>query len=437
MKRKLNSRFIGLSIAVIVLLTISLTFIFYHQMREQVRADLAGALQLIEEGSEVTPRALASRYDSEDHLRITLIDADGTVLFDNWANASKMENHQGREEVKTAEETGRGFSVRDSETRGINSYYYAEKLSNGKVLRVAREAKGIWSLFVDMMPAAIIIGGVAIVISVLLTHALTRQLIKPINEMAKNIDNYTIVPEYRELDPFVHKIRSQHEDILKAAKMRQDFTANVSHELKTPLTAISGYAEIIENGMAGPRETRSFAVEIHKNADRLLKLINDIIQLSQLDQAREGENFQSMDLYESVKKCAETLSVNAEKRKVIFEYDGEPCPITGDPAMIEELIYNLGENAIRYNNPGGYVNIFARHVAGHPVLTVADNGIGIPKDQQDRVFERFYRVDKSRSKATGGTGLGLSIVKHIVELHDARLNLESEPGQGTTISVIF
>ena len=437
MKRKLNSRFIGLSILIILVLTLLLTFIFYRQMRAQVHADLSGAMELVKESGQTDAEDLGSRYSEENHLRITLIGGDGTVLFDNWVDAKEMQNHADRKEVRDALETGRGFAVRASETRGINSYYYAERLEDGNVLRVARDAKGIWSLFMDIMPAALLIAGGAIALSILLTHALTRQLIKPINSMARNIDNYTIKPEYKELEPFVHKIRTQHEDILKAAKMRQDFTANVSHELKTPLTAISGYAELIESGMAGPTETRTFASEIHKNADRLLKLINDIIQLSQLDTAKEGENFQSLDLYESVQKCAKALSVNAEKRKIILECDGEPCRMMGDPAMIEELIYNLGENAIRYNNPDGYVNITAKHIAGHPVLTVEDNGIGIPRDQQDRVFERFYRVDKSRSKATGGTGLGLSIVKHIVELHDARIDLRSEVGKGTTISVIF
>ena len=238
--------------------------------------------------------------------------------------------------------------------------------------------------------------------------------------------------------PFVNTIRAQHENILMAAKVRQDFTANVSHELKTPLTAISGYAELIENHMVDPGQETRFAHEIQQNANRLLSLINDIIRLSELD-SKEGDDLScdTLDLDEIATECVKGLKVNAQKQKISLSYEGQPCEIRGNRDMIIELIDNLGQNAIRYNNEGGYVHIRVTKEDGRPQLLVEDNGIGIPKDQQERIFERFYRVDKSRSKQTGGTGLGLAIVKHIVALHDAEIKLESEPGKGTTIRVLF
>lgn len=243
-------------------------------------------------------------------------------------------------------------------------------------------------------------------------------------------------PPYRELVPFASMIRKQHTDILSAAKARQDFSANVSHELKTPLTAISGYAELIEAGMVDEEKQKHFIQEIRKNAQRLLSLINDIIRLSELDRTDSQSTFDKFDLNEIVLECMEALDVNAKNRQVTLEYTGEKCNICGSKEMMRELTDNLVQNAIRYNKPNGSVWVEV-HGGDQPRLVVKDNGIGIPADEQQRIFERFYRVDKSRSKATGGTGLGLAIVKHIVEIHDAKLSLESELGQGTTITVNF
>ena len=219
--------------------------------------------------------------------------------------------------------------------------------------------------------------------------------------------------------------------------MRQDFTASVTHELKTPLTAISGYAELVENKMVSEEQTNVFAGEIRKNAERLLTLINDIIRLSELDHAELSTEFDAIDLYVLAQECAELLRVNASRRNISFVLTGEPCTIRGNRDMLRELIENLCQNAIRYNNEGGIVEVSVNQLEGRAILSVRDNGIGIPKEHQSRVFERFYRVDKSRSKATGGTGLGLAIVKHIVAIHSAEIVLESEVGQGTTIQILF
>lgn len=220
--------------------------------------------------------------------------------------------------------------------------------------------------------------------------------------------------------------------------MRQEFTANVSHELKTPLTAISGYAEIMENGMAAQEDMIHFAGEIHRNANRLLGLINDTIRLSELDVTDGTVLSEQLDLYEIARNCVQTLQIKADKLKVSLILEGETCMLLVNKEMMHELLYNLCDNAIRYNNVGGNVLVrIGTNEEGNCYLEVKDTGIGISKEHQERVFERFYRVDKSRSKQTGGTGLGLAIVKHIVVQNHAVLQMESEVGQGTMIRVLF
>ena len=225
-------------------------------------------------------------------------------------------------------------------------------------------------------------------------------------------------------------------ELKKAEGIRSEFTANVSHELKTPLTAISGYAELIEHGMSG-ENTERFASEIHKNAARLLTLINDIIQLSQLDGGKKDVEYRDLDLFPLARECVDMLQMNAQKQNVTIRVQGGEAPVFADKQLMEELIYNLCDNAIRYNKKDGTVTVTAGIENGHTFLSVKDTGIGISAEHQERVFERFYRVDKSRSKATGGTGLGLAIVKHIVAQHGAKLTLESEQGKGTEIRVEF
>ena len=309
-------------------------------------------------------------------------------------------------------------------------------LENGTVLRVATDAKSLWSVFLSVAPViAVIVCGI-IGVCVVLSHFLTKQLLKPIEMMALNIENAEYESPYNELEPFSEMLRVQRAEILSAAKARQDFTANVSHELKTPLTSILGYAELLENGMEVEEQRIHFCREIHKNAERLLALINDILRLSEMDQGYAPE-FENLDLYEAVCECMEGLQVNARQRQIMLALGGEHCTIRGNRFMIKELIENLVQNAIRYNNPEGKVMITVEKREDRTILMVKDNGIGIPASEQQRIFERFYRVDKSRSKATGGTGLGLAIVKHIVEIHDAKLELDSAPGVGTTITVWF
>lgn len=440
MKRKINTRLVLIAILAVLASTISTTIVYYNLFQRQIRNDLSVSAKLLKdthyfENSDINPDNIDLSTDISE-LRVTWVDTDGTVLYDNDASTTVLGNHSDRPEIQEAFENGVGECVRRSDTMNKNTFYYAVLLDNKTVLRVSTEAGSIWSVFLAVSPMIMLIVIIIVGVCIALSHMLTRQLIAPIEKMAQNMEDASMEPPYKELVPFASMIRKQHTDILSAAKARQDFSANVSHELKTPLTAISGYAELIEAGMVDEEKQKHFILEIRKNAQRLLSLINDIIRLSELDRTDSQSAFEKFDLNEIVSECMEALDVNAKNRQVTLEYTGEKCNICGSKEMMRELTDNLVQNAIRYNKPNGSVWVEV-HGGDQPRLVVKDNGIGIPADEQQRIFERFYRVDKSRSKATGGTGLGLAIVKHIVEIHDAKLSLESELGQGTTITVYF
>lgn len=441
MKSKINIRLVGIAILAVLATVIGITIIYYGLFQKQVRADLSVSAKLLKdthyfESVNINADKIDLSTDINE-LRVTWIDEDGTVLYDNDASAELLSNHNDRPEIQEAFEKGSGEAIRKSDTMNKTTFYYAVLLDNGTVLRVATNAQSLWSVFMSVAPIIALIILLIIAICIAISHMLTKQLLLPIETMAKNLEDSDYESPYKELDPLAEMLRSQHTDILAAAKARQDFTANVSHELKTPLTAISGYAELLEGGMAGEEQQKHFYQEIRKNADRLLALINDIIRLSELDRKGYESTFEEVDLYEIAKECLDELLVNAKQRSVTISVEGESCNVRGSRDLLKELIENLSQNAIRYNNLGGKVLISISQKDSRAMLTVKDNGIGIPASEQERVFERFYRVDKSRSKATGGTGLGLAIVKHIVEIHDAKIELDSAPGVGTTMTVIF
>jgi len=441
MKRKINVRLVGIAILAIITTVIGITITYYSLFQKQVRVDLSVSAKLLKD----THYFESVNIDTDDidlstdinELRVTWIGKDGTVLYDNDTQAELLTNHIDRPEIQEAFEKGEGEAVRKSDTMNKNTFYYAVLLDNGTVLRVATNAQSLWSVFMSVAPIIVLIILLIIAICIAISHMLTKQLLLPIEIMAENLENSDYESPYKELDPLSEMLRSQHTDILAAAKARQDFTANVSHELKTPLTAISGYAELLEGEMVDAGQQKHFYQEIRKNADRLLALINDIIKLSELDQKEHEPVFEKIELYDIAKECMEELTISAKKRNVTISLEGEECEIRGNRDMIKELIENLSQNAIRYNNPGGKAMISVTKKDGRALLTVKDNGIGIPASEQQRIFERFYRVDKSRSKATGGTGLGLAIVKHIVEIHDAKIELDSAPDVGTSVTIMF
>ena len=416
-------------------------FVFRKAFTAQAWNGLEQEAELVSAGYELTdqqPQEL-THFVTED-LRITLISQDGSVLFDS-ATDQPMENHLSRPEIKQAISDGVGKDIRDSQTMDYETYYYAVLLPTGEILRVAQDAETIWSIYDSSIPAIVLSCVAVMMAAAILAGLLTKALVQPVLNMTEDLDHIQDNVPYKELIPFAESIHSDRILRENNEKMRQEFTANVSHELKTPLTSISGYAELIETGIAKPEDVQGFAQKIHVEATRMLQLVNDILQLSKLDNASETGSMPAMevvDLLDVAKECVERQKLNARRAYISLSYLGESAPVRGSRDLLDELCQNLCDNAIRYNRPGGKVQITtACNRDGHCTLTVADNGIGIPKEAQSSVFERFYRVDKSRSKATGGTGLGLAIVKHIARIHDARIKLESQVDEGTTITVTF
>ena len=488
--------------------------------------------------------------------RVTLISPDGSVLFDNSATPTEMENHLDREEIREAMEKGEGYSVRRSTTLSDLKAYYAVRLTDGSVLRVSGRAVSLGDLIARLTPAAIVILAAALGISVLFalrtSKAITRELekldlehpteqtayaeLRPIlkrltdqsqlitkqmeelrrrrhefESITQNMDDGLIIIDERARVLSANKIAASLLDLStveateftlnnqslqkmgadkrvrqvisdsllgtkgeafisteektyrmiaepvmpdgavtgvailmldetekeKREELRREFTSNISHELKTPLTSISGFAELIRSGIAGDN-VQHFADNIYKEAQRLIILVNDIIKLSRLDGKAPELRFAPTDLLAAAEAVADRLSSVAERNHITLSVSGTNETVTADKGLLDEIIFNLCDNAIKYGISGGAVNITVEKRLDNRVqLSVSDNGIGIPADQLDRVFERFYRVDKSHSKSIGGTGLGLSIVKHGVACHNGEVALESTFGKGTTVKVIF
>mgnify|MGYP000218850446 FL=1 len=417
--------------------TLLLSWVNYEMFKGRVMDDLEayGRMFAVEMNGEAETQS--ALHSLEEDIRVTLVHADGTVYYDNFADPNAMDNHADRPEIRQALENGSGSDIRNSSTVDQSAFYYAVRLKNGDVMRLAQEASNIWSVYFRSMPLIMLLAAGMACVSLYLAHLLTARLVQPIERMTAHLNNVSGVARYPELEPFMDMIEQQHEEILRSANMRVEFTANVSHELKTPLTSISGYAELIESGMAQGEQAKTFAAEIHKSANRLLTLINDIIRLSQMDAPMPDLKFEPVDLAQIAANTFEQLEMSARKADVTLQLDAKPAMVEADRQMMDELLYNLCDNAIRYNVHGGSVKLEVRPIRDKVIVCVQDTGIGISPENQEHVFERFYRVDKSRSKATGGTGLGLAIVKHIAVKHNAQIELESELGRGTKISVIF
>ena len=438
MKNKIQREFILVALSSILLTTVLVTTVFSGFFRNEILDELRTCARVIQSAGIFDGQEEVYTDVGADELRITLIDTDGTVIYDNDVAVGDLDNHGNRPEVELASEQGEGLAVRRSNTLDRDAFYYAVQQEDGTVLRVAKEASSVWDIFRSALPISLALALLILILCILLSARATKSLMAPITQLAEHLDEEETMPVYKEMIPFVNTIRKQHDDIMRNAKMRQDFTANVSHELKTPLTSISGYAELIEHNMVSQTDIPRFAGEIHRSATRLLTTINDIIKLSELDVMETTTLvLDRLPLYQMAENCVDMLQVNAEKHQVTLKLEGEPAYIMGNREMVDEVLYNLCDNAIRYNNINGSVVVRVKPEGEKVRLCVEDTGIGIPEKHQSRVFERFYRVDKSRSKATGGTGLGLAIVKHIVAQHEAEMKLESEPGKGTRITILF
>ena len=424
-----------LSITLIVFYAI-FSIILYNRNLEILESEVQQEAKYIQRAIDISGTKYLAEMDAVDWgARVTCITADGEVMYDSRRDEKDLENHSEREEVREALENGEGEDVRVSDTVGRELYYYAVLLDDGSVLRVAREMDSLVRTAFDMLP---VMGGLAVLMiafALLLARWQTKRLIKPINEL--DLENPLENSVYPELTPLLEAMDRQNKEKEAVSNMRKEFSANVSHELKTPLTSISGYAEIMMNGMVRPADIPLFSERIYKEARRLITLVEDIIKLSKLDEESVELEKEEVDLYDLTREIVSRLAPQAAQKNIHMEVTGEPVIYKGIRQILDEMVYNICENAIKYNNDNGRVTVWVGSTLSGPKISVADTGIGIPKEHQERIFERFYRVDKSHSKERGGTGLGLSIVKHGAILHGAKVNVESDEGKGTRMEILF
>ena len=426
----------------IILVTLAIayavtTLLVYRQTVDVMEKEVRQEAGYIRAAIEISGQGYLTELDAADKdTRITLITEQGEVLYDSdQAYEADLENHAGRPEVKEALQDGTGSNVRRSDTLNEEMYYYAVQLSDGSILRVSKTMDTAFRTAVEVLPGMGVIGACMLALAALLSRWQVRRLIRPINELDLNIPLENEM--YEELTPLLKRIDEQNKQKDAIANMRKEFSANVSHELKTPLTSISGYAEIMKNGLVRPEDMKGFAERIYNEASRLITLVEDIIKLSKLDEGEIEIEKEDVDLYDLTREIVSRLAPQAEKRAVHVEVTGENVICHGVRQILDEMIYNICENAIKYNRRGGSVSVWVGATLKGKKIIVTDTGIGIPEDQQERIFERFYRVDKSHSKETGGTGLGLSIVKHGASLHNAQIHVESKVGKGTKMELTF
>jgi len=533
----------------VFLCVILMVVVLYGHFEGQLKKDLIQETNYIMQGIKQQGMAYFSGLEVIGS-RITFMQEDGKVLYDTFGDAETMENHSQREEFVEAMEKGTGESYRISKTLDKKILYYAKKMADGSVIRVATTQYSLVSLFLGMLQPIFLIFGVALFLSLFLAFQLASRIVRPINELdLENPQNNDI---YEEIAPLIGKINRQNRTIANQIKdlqqkqqeftaitenmqegllivdpktnilsyntsacmllgtekptenasaftlnrsegfrnairlaisgknneqffsrgekqyqivanpvfdekqlagavvlimdvtekqeresLRREFTANVSHELKTPLTSISGTAEIMKNGMVQPADIPHFAENIYQEAQRLITLVGDIIKLSRLDENAVPMGKIQLDLYDVVKNVVKQLEDKAERRQVSFVVEGESAMIEGVKQILEEMVYNLCDNAIQYNIENGLIKVLVKKEMDDVILSISDTGIGIAPNEVERVFERFYRVDKSHSKEIGGTGLGLSIVKHGAMFHGANITMESQLEKGTTITIRF
>ena len=439
-------------IVAIVVFAASLIFIMgisYNYFSAVQKSQLKSETELAAQGVALSGESYFDNLNATNY-RITWIGADGIVLYDNEANAANMENHLEREEVKLALNNGYGESARYSNTLMEKQLYAAKRLPDGSVLRLSIIQMAVWTLLFGFAQPICIVILIALLLSFFLASRLANKIVTPINEINLNHpERYYGKADYKEVEPLLRRISELHRHISEQqyqlkknqaqieenALIRQEFTANVSHELKTPLQAISGYAELLENGMVREDDIKPFAGKIRGEISRMIRLVEDIIELTKLDNGGEEMKWEDCDLYRIAENAVDSLEVAASTMNVTVAINGAAAPVSAIPQLLYSIVYNLCDNAIKYNHSGGSVTVSIRQVELCAVLTVQDTGIGIPEASKERIFERFYRVDKSRSKDVGGTGLGLSIVKHAVLIHGGKIEMDSEIGKGTTFVV--
>ncbi len=434
-------------VGIMVVLSVILTFIaasavMYGKYNHYMKQDVRNEAEYIRYAVENTGKEYLNKTTGDlTTSRITLAKPNETIVYDSEKDASDLENHKDRPEMIEAKKEGTGEVVRFSQTLSKQTFYYAVKLNDGNILRVAKTTDSVLS---TMLSSFTLLGLLLIAILALaffVVEKQTRRLIAPINEL--DLEHPLEHVAYEELRPLLNRVDEQNvqiakqvEELKQAEMVRREFSANVSHELKTPLMSISGYAEMMRDGLVQTQDVPEFAGRIYDEASRLTSLVQDIIEISKLDESKNMP-FEDVDLYEMTQDICQTLMLPAKKKRVTVLMEGKSVSIQGVRHVLYEMLYNLVDNAIKYNKEGGYVKVLLAREKDGVRWSVEDNGIGSQKEEQERIFERFYRVDKSHSRKTGGTGLGLSIVKHGAALHHAKIVLNSEPGKGTKIVLRF
>lgn len=436
LKKKIQNSMILVVLTSLILTYGTMIFVVYYQTMEILKDEIQQEADYIEAAVSISGVSYLEDMDEvRENTRVTLIADSGEVLYDSGKREEDLENHLERPEIQEALKTGSGHDVRRSETLDQDMFYYAVKLDDGTVLRVSKNMGTVFSTAMSILPMMGMIACCMVIFALLLAKWQTAKLIYPINHLnlAEPLEN----DMYEELTPLLQSIDKQNREKDAVANMRKEFSANVSHELKTPLTSISGYAEIMKDGLVRPEDMKTFSERIYNEASRLITLVEDIMKLSKLDEGAVELEKEEVDFYVLTREICSRLAPQAEKRHVRVEVTGEPVHYLGVRQVLDEMLYNMIENAIKYNKEGGLVSVWVGNTLQGIKIIVRDTGIGIPKEEQKRIFERFYRVDKSHSKATGGTGLGLSIVKHGALMHGAKIHVESEVNKGTKMELIF
>ena len=401
--------------SVMIILTVIITFIaasfvMYDKFDSVMKEGVRDEAEYVKVGMEETgDEYLSEKVGKATDTRITLTDAEGTVLYDSEADAKKLPNHGDRPEFVQAMKEGQGEVVRYSETLSKQTFYYAVRLNDGEILRLAKTTDSVFHTLFTSFAVLGILMLVIILVEFMLVQQQTKQLIEPINNLdlehpLENVCYDELKPLLLRVDQQNRQIAAQLEELKQTEAVRREFSANVSHELKTPLMSISGYAELMMNGMVRPENIKDFSGRIYKEANRLGNLVADIIQLSRLDEQQDSNvAMENVNLDELAEDVVSNLIEHARKKDIRMEYYGKSVEILGVRHVLYEMLYNIADNAVRYTNPGGHIRIYVGKKGDKPYYMVEDNGIGIPKSEQKRIFERFYRVDKSHSRQTGGT----------------------------------
>lgn len=436
MRRRIQRSMALILVLTLVLTMVAFTYVVFNNNVELMKSEVKSQAIYISEGMNIGGiEYLESIKDKQESSRISLIDSDGVVLFDTKADVEELENHIDRDEVLTAINNGEGTATRVSDSIGSQTFYHAIKLLDGKILRVSSTTESVLITVLDVIPSLFMIGVFVFIIAIFLSMRETYKMIQPLNEL--DLEKPLLSSTYEELTPLLTRIDTSNRSKEEAETLRREFSANVSHELKTPLTSISGYAELMKSGMVKLEDVPGFSQKIYDESNRMVMLIEDIITISQLDEKGIQMEKSEVDAFHIMREICSRLSYCGEKKNVELSITGSSVLIDAVPSILDEMLFNITENALKYNKEGGQVKIWVGSTLEGARVIVQDTGIGIPEDEIERIFERFYRVDKSHSKATGGSGLGLSIVKHAARLHNAEIKVDSVLEEGTKITVDF